>query len=120
MKYEENATAKFTCTARGFPAPTISWKHNGNTVSTSSTKYSVVEMTPNQDNENTVTRMLMIRNIHPVDSGSVRCVATVEPGGKIPPLKSSKIVANFSVLSKRNSHTGYMYFIFIALTSSYP
>ena len=105
IKYEENTSAQFTCTAKGFPAPTISWKHNGIPVSTSSTKYSVKEMAPNQDSEDTVTRILMIHNIHPVDSGSVRCVATVEPGGNIPPVKASKIVAFFSVLSKQNSDT---------------
>ena len=73
---ERGGNATFTCSARGFPCPTISWEHNMEPVSGN---YAVV--TDNCTND-TVTSMLTIRNVNSNDSGTFSCIAIVNPGGE--------------------------------------
>ena len=70
----ENIT--FTCSARGFPCPTISWEHNMEPVPGD---YAVVT---NNCSNDTVTSMLTVRDVNSNDSGTFSCIATVNPGGE--------------------------------------
>ena len=68
---ERGGNATSTCSARGFPSPTISWEHNMEPVSGN---YAVV--TDNCTND-TVTSMLTVRNVNSNDSGTFSCICNV-------------------------------------------
>ena len=65
-------SVSFTCSARGFPCPTISWEHNMEPVSGD---YTVVT---DECSNDTVTSMLTVHNVTSDDNGSVSCIATVK------------------------------------------
>ena len=73
---EPGGNVTFTCSAGGFPCPTISWEHNMEPVSGD---YTVVTDACTND---TITSMLNIHNVIGNDSGAVSCIATVNPGSE--------------------------------------
>ena len=90
-------SVSFTCSARGFPCPTISWEHNLEPVSGD---YTVV--TDNCSND-TVTSMLTVHNVTSDDNGSVSCIATVNLGGENTSLSVSQ--SALLIIGKHDNNT---------------
>ena len=61
-----------TCTASGYPAPSISWTHNGTTVDESISQISITE----QNGERMVMSTLIVTGALTNDSGEYECFAT--------------------------------------------
>ena len=94
IKYQNGTYTTFNCTAKGFPRPEITWTHNSERAIVS--KYTQTDTNLSED---TVQSMLTINKVTAQDSGQVRCIATVTPGGAVSPLKKTT-EADLSVLSK--------------------
>lgn len=69
----EGARVTFSCSATGHPLPTITWMHNGMTVSLRSNKYSTNSSTI----LNSTTSTLTLLQATAQDSGMVTCLASV-------------------------------------------
>ena len=94
IKYQNGSGITFNCTARGYPRPVITWIHNNEQATIS--RYTQTDVNLSTD---TVRSVLTINRVTAQDSGQVRCIATVTPGGRVKPLVRMED-ANLSVLSK--------------------
>ena len=94
IKYQNGTYTTFNCTAKGFPRPVITWTHNSE--STTVSRYTQTDTNLSDD---MIESVLTINKITAQDSGQVRCIATVTPGGEVSPLEKAT-EAGLSVLSK--------------------
>lgn len=90
----KGTSVTFNCTAQGFPRPEISWTHNDEPATVSRYVRTNVDI-----GDDTVRSVLTIKYVTAQDSGPVRCIATVTPGGGVRPLKETA-EAGLSVLGK--------------------
>ena len=102
MRHQIGANVTFSCTAKGFPRPVITWTHNSEPATVS--RYTQTDINLS---DNIIESVLTVMDMTAQDSGQVRCIATVTPGGEVSPLETtaeadlsvlSKIVYTFSVL----------------------
>ena len=99
IKYETGANVTFSCTAQGFPRPTITWTHNNEPAIVSR----FIQADTNLSDDK-VESVLTMTDVTARDSGPVSCIATVTPGGEVTPLKTTEEAA-LSILSKRIAYT---------------
>lgn len=113
----EGDDESFTCTASGSPVPVITWTHNDRPIKSSGIKYSIDE--PEISTE-AVSSTLTLHQAGPLDSGKIKCIATIEDGADTGDilLQPAQETAQLSVLGMSRSRSQRLIFL-IALTIVY-